>query len=264
MAAIPNDIPLRDRLIFALDVDTPEEARSWVKLVEGQVGFYKIGLELFLAGGFDMVEWIAARGHKIFLDLKFFDVPRTVARAVRQLQGRGIEFTTVHGDSSIVKAAVDAAACAREGPKVLAVTVLTSLSDEDMLEFGFKGALDELVYKRAKSALSLGCDGVVASGLEAAMLRKRLGWNFLIVTPGIRPENSTRDDQRRVVTAKYAMANGADHIVIGRPIRDAKDPEKTVLMMQDDIQKGLASRVQRLIKQNLAGTETERQERDHA
>ncbi len=242
----PKDIPLRDRIIFALDVETPDEARSWVKTLEGSIGFYKVGLELFLAGGFPIVEWIKTRGHKVFLDLKFFDVPNTVMKAVRQLRGRGIDFATVHGNTSIVRAA----ASAKGEVKILAVTVLTSLSGEDAREFGLAGTLSDLVLERATAAVSLGCDGVVASGQEAAMLRASLDKDFFIITPGIRFKDSTEDDQRRTVTPEEAFANGTDYIVMGRPIRMAERPLDLVLSIQAGIQKGLKKNTNSRSKDN--------------
>jgi orotidine-5'-phosphate decarboxylase len=236
-----KNIPLDERIIFALDVDSPEKAKEWVKKLEGHIKFYKVGLQLFLAGWFPIIDWIKNRGHKVMVDLKFFDVPETVKLAVRQLKNRGVTFATVHGNDPILKAAIEE----HHGVKILAVTVLTSFGEEDMLGmFGIACKVEELVLFRARRALQIGCDGVISSGLEAKQLRGELGDNFLIVTPGIRPgANITveQDDQRRIVTAGEAMANGADYVVVGRPISTKKDPIATVELMQAEINKALAT-----------------------
>jgi orotidine-5'-phosphate decarboxylase len=235
-----KNIPLDERMIFALDVDSPQKAKEWVTKLESHVKFYKVGLQLFLAGWFPVIDWITARGHKVMVDLKLFDVPETVRRAVQQLRNRGITFATVHGNDPILRAA---AAERGEDLKILAVTVLTSFGEEDMLEmFGVPCKVEDLVFVRARKALRLGCDGVVSSGLEAARLRGELGQNFLIVTPGIRPgANITieQDDQKRIVTAGQAIADGADYVVVGRPIATAADPIAVVEAMQGEIQKAI-------------------------
>ena len=236
-----KNIPLNERIIFALDVDSSESAKKWVLQLESHIKFYKVGLQLFLADWFHIVEWIKNRGLKVMVDLKFFDVPETIKLAVKQLRNRGITFATVHGNDPILRAAVEA----REGVKILAVTVLTSFGEQDMLEmFGVECKVEELVFIRAKRAFDLGCDGVISSGLEAKRLRDNLGGNFLIVTPGIRPgANITieQDDQRRVATAGEAIANGADYIVVGRPISTAADPVAMVELLQREIGKALAT-----------------------
>ncbi len=227
-----KEIPLNERIIFALDVSSPDVAKEWVNRLEGYIRFYKVGLQLFLAGGFNIIDWIIERGNKVMVDLKFFDVPQTVASAVSQLKGRGITFTTVHGNDEILKAAVSA----RNEIKILAVTVLTSLGQEDLKELGFQCSVSDLVLTRARRALKIGCDGVISSGLEAPALRNELGDNFLIVVPGIRPvENQERDDQKRIVDVKTAFLNGADYVVIGRPIRKATNPIAKVKEMQAEI-----------------------------
>lgn len=217
-------IPSAERLIFALDVATPEEARRLAETLGDAVLFYKVGLELFLSGGsFDLVDWLVARGKKVFVDLKLFDVPETVRKAMLQLASRPITLTTVHGNDRLLEAAVSA----KGSVKVLAVTVLTSLDQGDLEDLGFAVDVHRLVLSRARRALALGCDGVVSSGLEARALREELGEKLLIVTPGIRPvENRPADDQKRVVTVEEAFANGADYIVVGRPIQNAPDPRQ--------------------------------------
>jgi orotidine-5'-phosphate decarboxylase len=232
-----KDIPADERLIFALDLPDPWAARELVQELDDSVRFYKLGLELLMAGGyFELLDWLAGRGKKIFVDLKFFDVPATVSRAVARLNGRGVTFCTVHGNQGIMEAAV----AAREDVKVLAVTALTSLDRGDLEDMGFDCDVPELVLSRARRALEAGCDGVVSSGLEAARLREHLGERLLVVTPGIRPvDNRPVDDQKRVVTVDQAFALGADYIVVGRPIRDAKDPRAAAEAIQASIAKAL-------------------------
>ena len=227
-----KDIPAEERLIFALDVPSPEEARRLVEVLGDSVRFYKLGLELFMAGGyFELIEWLRERGKKIFADLKFFDVPQTVRSAVRQLKGRGVAFTTVHGNDGMLKAAAEE----KNGfTRILAVTALTSLDQKDVESLGFAVDVKKLVLSRAKRALELGCDGVVSSGLEATELRKNYGEKFIIVTPGIRPVANI-DDQKRTVDVKTAFLNGADYIVVGRPIKSATDPEKAATAIQEEI-----------------------------
>lgn len=236
-----KQIPLAERIIFALDVESPQVAKEWVQRLESHIKFYKVGLQLFLAGWFPIVEWIASRNHKVMVDLKFFDVPETVKLAMMQLRGRGITFATVHGNDPILRAA----AAAKDEVKLLAVTVLTSFGQEDMEEiFGGPVNVADLVYRRARRALALGCDGVVSSGLEVPRLRRELGDRFLVVTPGIRPGSNREvdlDDQKRIVTAGRAIANGADHIVVGRPISTASDPLRAVEAMQKEIVESLPS-----------------------
>ncbi len=226
-------IPARERLIFALDVGTPAEARALVEQLGDSVWFYKLGLQLFMAGGYyELIDWLTARGKRVFVDLKFFDVPETVGLAVQQLRGRGVSFATVHGNQRILESAVKQ----NTGVKILAVTVLTSLDQTDLDDLGFQCRPEELVLSRARRALQVGCDGVISSGLEAAKLRGELGANFLVVVPGIRPvENRVVDDQKRVVDLEDAFLDGADHVVIGRPIRNAPDPKAKAQEYQDRI-----------------------------
>lgn len=232
-------IPLEERIIYALDVDSQDEAERWVDRLGEHIHFYKVGLQLFLAGWFHVIDMILQRGHKVMVDLKFFDIPETVALAVRELKHRGATFITVHGNDPILRAAVQE----RNGAKILAVTVLTSFDESDMKEMGFTGSIEQLVFLRAKKALALGCDGIVSSGLEVPALRDGLGDKFLIVTPGIRPGANVdviqEDDQKRIATAYQAIRNGADYVVVGRPIRNAKDPVAVVKAMQDDIARAL-------------------------
>lgn len=226
-------IPPEQRLIFALDVPSVAEAKSLVERLKEAVEFYKVGLELFATGeGFELVDWLTERDKQVFVDLKLYDVPETVHRAVRQLSRRPITFTTVHGNDSILEAA-----CRDKGDlKILAVTVLTSLDRRDLSDMGYEVDVEQLVLARARRAQEIGCEGVVCSGLEARPVRQSLGERLLIVTPGIRPvENRTADDQKRVVDVEKAFRNGADYIVMGRPIRNAADPYEAALKIQGTI-----------------------------
>ena len=192
--------------------------------------FYKVGLELFSAGGyFELIEWLAGRGCKVFADLKLYDIPETVRRAVANLRSSGATFLTVHGHRSVM----EAAAAEKGGLKILAVTVLTSFDQRDLEEMGATRSVEELVLARAKGAAESGCDGVIASGMEAPALRKAFGERLLIVTPGIRPVGDRPpDDQKRAVDAAQAFSNGADYIVVGRPVRQAADPRAAALALQ--------------------------------
>ncbi|MCB1057339.1 MAG: orotidine-5'-phosphate decarboxylase [Acidobacteria bacterium] len=233
-------IPPRERLIFALDVDGPERARQLVETLGDSVVFYKVGLELFMAGGyFELVDWLVARGKKVFVDLKFFDIPQTVAGAVKRLSGRGVTFATVHGNDGIVEAA-----CRAKGDlKILAVTVLTSLDEGDMRDLGFETDISSLVLSRARRALALGCDGVVSSGREVRAIKREVGDGLAVVVPGIRPgSNRPTDDQKRTVDVEEAFELGADYIVIGRPIRDAEDPRAAAEAIQQRIAAFFAGR----------------------
>ena len=228
-----KQIPDKERLILALDLPSSQEARDFVELLGDSVSFYKLGLELFMAGEyFELITWLLDRGKKVFVDLKFFDVPETVARAVMQLRNRGVTFATVHGNDAMM----EAAAAEKDALKILAVTVLTSLDRGDMEDMGFKCNVEDLVLSRARRALKLGCDGVISSGIEAPRLRNELGERFLIVSPGIRPvENRLTDDQKRVVSVEEAFSNGADYIVVGRPVRNAPNPKEAAEKIQRTI-----------------------------
>lgn len=231
-------IPVDQRLIVALDVPDAAAARELVETLGPSVHFYKVGLELAMGGGYpELVDWLLAQDLRVFLDLKFFDIPETVGRAVERLAGRGVSFTTVHGNQRMMEAAVRA-----KGPdlKVLAVTVLTSLDRGDLDDLGFSVDVRSLVLSRARRAQEAGCDGVVTSGLEAESIRDELGGRLLVVMPGIRPVWNDReptagaaaDDQKRTVDVEEAFARGADHIVVGRPIRSAPDPRAAAESIQ--------------------------------
>ena len=231
------EIPASDRLIVALDVPTISAAKELVTVLDDAVVFYKVGLELFMSGGaFELVTWLRERDKKVFVDLKFFDVPATVGRAVSQLNGLGITFATIHGNDAIMQAAASAA----EDVDILAVTVLTSLDRGDLSDLGFECDVSELVVSRARRAVVHGCAGVVASGQEAALLRRELGSTLLVVVPGIRPVDN-QDDQKRTVSAEQALSDGADYLVVGRPIRDANDPKAAAEQIQEEIYQTVTS-----------------------
>ena len=231
---IEKQIPANERLIFAMDVAECDRARALAEELGDSVTFYKLGLELMMSGGyFELMQWMLDRDKKVFADLKFFDIPATVGSAVRQLKSRGASFVTVHGNQSIMEAAAE-----NKGDelKVLAVTVLTSLDRGDLDDLGFDCDVEALVVSRARRALEAGCDGVISSGLEAPMLRERADNSLLVITPGIRPvENRPSGDQKRVVTVEKAFSNGADYIVVGRPIRDAESPRAAAESIQQSI-----------------------------
>src|SRR5438067_10035243 len=227
-----NAIPRRERLIVALDVPSAAEARALVERLGPAACFYKVGLELFVAAGyFELVDWLVKRGNKEFADLKMFDIPETVARAVVNLRGRGITFATVHGNQSMMQAA----AKEKGDLKILAVTALTSLDRGDLDDLGFSCDVERLVLSRARRAMEAGCDGVISSGLEAPRLKAEFRDRLLIVTPGIRPVENRSDDQKRTVDVAQAFANGADYIVVGRPIRQAAEPRAAAEAIQATI-----------------------------
>ena len=232
-------IPRAERLIVALDVPAAGEARALVEKLGDSARFYKVGLELFSAPGcFELVAWLAARGNKVFADLKLYDIPETVRRAVANLRGRGATFLTVHGHRSVMQAAAQ-----EKGElKILAVTVLTSFDQRDLDEMGATVTTEELVLARARGAVETGCDGVIASGLEARRLKAEFKDRLLVVTPGIRPAGNSKDgkpsdDQKRTVDVAQAFAAGADYIVVGRPIRQAGDPRAAAQAIQQTIAK---------------------------
>ena len=234
MVVTQKNIATKDRLIFALDVPDCEVAKNLVQELGDSVHFYKLGLELMMTGDyFDLLDWMLSKDKKVFADLKFFDIPATVGAAVHQLKNRGASFVTVHGNQSIMEAAAE-----NKGNhlKVLAVTALTSLDRGDLDDLGFDCDVGDLVLSRARRALEAGCDGVISSGMEVAKLRQQIDNKLLVITPGIRPvDNKPSEDQKRVVTVTQAFENGADYIVVGRPIRDASNPRASAEAIQNSI-----------------------------
>jgi orotidine-5'-phosphate decarboxylase len=241
-----KNIPVEERLIVALDMETVEHAKELVTDLGDTVRFYKIGLSLIFDNGYwDLFDWLIRQGKKAFADIKVYDIPETVEASVRKLVGRGASFATVHAHENMIRAAVKGRGDQTE-PKILAVTVLTSLDSNDLREMGFPHVdVKQLVLDRARRMLRAGCDGVISSGLEVPGLRQEYGENFLIVVPGIRPvENAseTRDDQKRVVDVETAFTSGADYVVVGRPIRDAESPREAARDFQRRIAQVFAAR----------------------
>jgi orotidine-5'-phosphate decarboxylase len=235
------NISPRDRLIVALDVPTVEAARALVGRLGAGVAFYKIGLELVMAGGVDLVRQLAAAGKRVFLDLKLLDIENTVERATRNAAAAGATFLTVHAhDSKTLSAAL--AGRAGTDLKILGVTVLTNLNAADLSQQGIAAAPEELVTRRAALARDAGCDGVVASGLEAASVRGIVGPAMVIVTPGIRLPGTDAGDQARVAGPGQAIAAGADYLVVGRPITTATAPTAAVELFHREIDQGLSVR----------------------
>ena len=229
-------IPPKERLIVALDVATGELAKKLVNELGDAVSFYKVGLEMLMSGDFfDLVKWLREHDKQVFADIKFFDVPETVKKAAAQVKRLGVSFVTAHGNDDILKAVVEV----KGEAKLLAVTVLTSLDKNDLLDLGFTCDIEALVLSRAKRALALGCDGVISSGLEVSKIRQTVGAQFLIVTPGIRAFSNlaVKDDQKRTVSAEEAFSLGADYIVVGRPITKSDQPRAQAEQMQETIQR---------------------------
>ena len=231
----------KDYIIFPLDVPSVDAAREFVRLLSNHVGMFKVGLELFVRSGPDLVRWILESGTAgVFLDLKFHDIPATVFRAMAGVAGLGATFATVHcGENpAMLKAAVEGG---NGKVGVLGVTVLTSVSKQDITEAGFCPEygknLSSLVMKRAEMAKTAGCAGIVCSGQEVSTVKNRFGREFIAVTPGIRPlwDGVSADDQQRITTPAQAVINGSDYIVIGRPIRNAKDPRTAAERIADEI-----------------------------
>src|SRR5262249_1678016 len=221
-------IPVNERLILALDTESIAQARELVTMLGDTISFYKLGLSLIFDEGYwELFDWLIETGKKAFADVKLYDIPETVEASVRKLAGRGASFVTVHAHDKMIRAAVKGRGDHTD-LKILAVTVLTSLDAGDLREMGFPQVdVKQLVLDRARRMLAAGCDGVISSGLEVPALRQESGQRFLIVVPGIRPvENALerRDDQKRTVDVETAFTDGADYVVVGRPIRQAADP----------------------------------------
>jgi len=230
----------RERLILALDVPSADEAKRLLDRVGDSVRFVKIGLELFTAAGPDIVRWALGQRKRVFLDLKLLDIGETVKRATAAAVELGVAFLTVHATSQTVRAAVEGRGLSRM--KILAVTVLTSFDEGDLLEIGVVEPVRDTVLKRARVAISSGADGVVASGPDAVMIRRELGKGPILVIPGIRPAGVPHDDQVHVTTPAGAIAAGGDYLVVGRPIRDAADPAEAARAIQTEIAAALTVR----------------------
>ena len=228
----------RQRIIVALDVADEELLIGLVDKLAGQVGLVKIGKELFTALGPKAVEVVKSKGLKVFLDLKYHDIPNTVAGAVKAAARLGVDMLTVHasGGSSMLKAAAAAARESQSRPAIIAVTMLTSLGDSDLVDLGINGGPDEVVERLAGLALESGVDGLVNSPREIVRLRSRFGKQPLMITPGVRPAGSAADDQTRIATPQKAVADGADYLVIGRPITKASDPAEAVTRIVADLE----------------------------
>ena len=235
-----SKIVARDRLIFALDVPSAAEAERLLDRLHGHLSFVKVGLELYTAAGPDMVKRIVERGMRVFLDLKFLDIEETVRRATARVASMGVDFLTVHANRKALTAAVQG----REGStlKLLAVTVLTNFDGNDLRDMGIQRTVQDLVTARALLASEVGCDGVVASGEEAAALRQKVGPRFTLVTPGVRPAGKGVDDHARATTPTQTITAGADYLVIGRPIRDAADPAAIVADIVAEMQAAFDAR----------------------
>jgi orotidine-5'-phosphate decarboxylase len=239
-----------DKLIFALDAKNYEEALSWIELLTGHVGMFKVGKELFTSVGPKIIQDIKERSQKVFLDLKFHDIPHTVARAAEAAVNLDVDMFNVHaaGGYLMMKEAALAATASSDQqvkakPILLAVTVLTSLNNDDLHDIGFQKSTEELVLHLAKLAKKAGVSGVVASARDIKMLRENLGGHFIIVTPGIRSSSEKdKDDQKRTLSAYEAVKTGADYIVVGRPIRMAQNPLEACRVLVQEIAQGLAAR----------------------
>ena len=227
----------RDRLIVALDVSSAAAARKIVAAVGESVSTFKVGMQLYTAEGPSVVRELVAAGRKVFLDLKYHDIPNTVASAVQEAAGLGVSMLTVHasGGDSMLRAATAVTRQFAPSLVVLAVSVLTSFDQDGLAEIGIGASVEQQVLDLSKIALKAGCGGVVASAREAAALRSKFGQDFMLVTPGVRPLGIAHDDQARVVTPAKAIAAGASHIVIGRPITAAEDPAVEAQAILDEL-----------------------------
>lgn len=234
-AAAPAQVhaPADRRLIVPLDLPTVGEARAMVEVLGDAVSFYKVGLELFASDGMSLARELKGQGKQVFLDWKLHDIPTTVQRAAAVLAGSGCDFLTVHGEPQVMAAALRGRGTS--GLKVLAVTVLTSLSDEDLVEMGYAETARALVERRIQQAIAAGCDGVIASPHEAGLARALGGKDFLVVTPGVRPDWSAKNDQARAATPLDALRAGASHIVCGRPITAANDPQAAAVRIAGEM-----------------------------
>ena len=232
-----KNIRLEDRLIFALDVPEVTDAKEIVRELDDSVNFYKIGMEMLMTGQyFVLLDWLIKKDKKVFVDLKFFDVPETVGRTISRLSEYGATFATIHGNQALMEKAAEN----KENLKILAVTALTSLDRGDLDDLGFACDVKELVISRAKRAFEAGCDGIVSSGLEVPFIREHVDDKLIAVTPGIRPV-ANNDDQKRVVDVATAFKSGSDYIVVGRPIKNAENRYEAARNIQNIIKKTFES-----------------------
>jgi orotidine-5'-phosphate decarboxylase len=241
ITGLPASSGMRERLIVALDVSSASEAQKLVTRIGDAAGIYKVGLQLFIAEGPSIVRDLVSSGRRVFLDLKLHDIPTTVALAIKAAAELRVDMLTIHGSggSAMLRAATEAAAGRLN---ILAVTVLTSLNDEDMQEIGVSGRVSDQVLRMAALAQSAGCQGIVTSPREALMVRKAMGESFAIVTPGIRPAGAETNDQQRIATPAQAIGNGVSHIVVGRPITHATDPAKAAAAIISEMERAKNSR----------------------
>lgn len=234
-------IPAKEHLIVALDFSTRKEARAVARLCESSVNFYKIGYQLiFKDRGIDLAREFVMEGKRVFLDVKLHDIGNTVTQGIEGIADLGVDFVTVHGKPATMEAAVMGRR--DSGLKILAVTVMTSLDNEDLRQAGYSDSVEELVMRRAHQAADIGVDGLICSAQEAEILRARFGDRLILVTPGIRPDFSSQDDQKRVVTPGEAIRSTVDHMVVGRPITAHDNPAQAAALIQKEIAQNLARR----------------------
>ncbi len=216
-----------ERIICALDFDDPMEAKKLVEELDDLVHIYKVGMLLQFTGGTEIIKWLLEKDKKVFLDMKYYDIPETVASVVKQVARSGVHFLTIHGNSKIIEQAVRARG--DSGLKLLAITVLTSMDADDLQELGLECSVDDMVLYRVQKAIDFGCDGIITSGREAGLIKNKFGKSILTITPGIRPGGAILHEHKRSVSPAYAIKSGADHLVIGRPIYEATDPRNVAL-----------------------------------
>ena len=238
---MPSDIALRDRLIVALDLSSIAEAEAMIARLGDSVTFYKIGYQLAFAGGLTLAPKLAADGKKVFIDLKLHDIGNTVTRGVESIAKTGATFLTVHAYPQTMKAAIEGRA--GSNLKILAVTVLTSYDEADLVAAGYRFGVAELAETRARQAQALGIDGLVCSAEEAGALRNIVGDQLALVTPGIRPAGASTGDQKRVMTPARAIAAGSDYLVVGRPVIGASDPKAAAEAIHAEIAQARAERI---------------------
>ncbi len=238
--SVNKEVPLSERAIVALDVPAATQAREIVAKLGDSVGFYKVGLQLFTSEGPDFVRRLQDQDKRIFLDLKFYDIGKTVALATERVAELGVDFLTVHAEEQSIEAAAETKG---ERLKILAVTLLTSLDEASLRQNGITLSVEELVLRRARFSLNAGADGLIASPREVSELRRVLGNEYLIVTPGVRSEAAEAHDQKRTATPYQAIVDGSDHVVVGREITQANDPSAATAAIHEQIERALSLRV---------------------